>query len=84
MPNFTRIISMAYLRILGRAPDPSGLDHWNGRMNAGLSEAEMREAMLRSPEYAANNPDLRRARAAGAAARGGKRKARPRKRAKGR
>jgi hypothetical protein len=82
MPSFTRIVSMAYLRILGRAPDPGGLQNFNTLMNQGLTEAQMREALLRSPEYAAKNPDLAAARATGAAARGARRKARPRKRGK--
>jgi len=57
MPNFSNVISLAYLRILGRAPDPGGLDNFNRAMNAGMTEAMMREALLRSPEYAQKNPD---------------------------
>ena len=57
MPNFTNVISLAYLRILGRPPDPGGLDNFNRAMNAGMTEAMMREALLRSPEYAQKNPD---------------------------
>ena len=64
MPNFANIIGLAYLRILGRAPDPGGLDNFNRLMNAGLTEAMMREALLRSPEYAAKNPGLAASRAA--------------------
>ena len=56
MPDFTPVIRDAYLEILERLPDPGGLEHWNGRMNAGLSEADLREILLRSPEYAARNP----------------------------
>ena len=66
MPDFSRIIRMAYLRILDREPDPGGLASFNGQMNGGMSEAAMRETLLRSPEYATKNP----ARLAGAAARG--------------
>lgn len=66
MPDFSRIIRMAYLRILDREPDPGGLAHYNAQMNGGMSEATMREALLRSPEYATKNPS----RLAGAAARG--------------
>jgi hypothetical protein len=65
MPDFSRIIRMAYLRILDREPDPGGLASFNGQMNGGMSEAAMRETLLRSPEYATKNP----ARLAGAAAR---------------
>ena len=56
MPNFTRIVSDAYEEILERAPDPGGLAHFNDRMNQGLSEADLREALLRSDEYAQKNP----------------------------
>lgn len=66
MPDFSRIIRMAYLRILDREPDPGGLASFNGQMNGGMSEAAMRETLLRSPEYATKNP----ARLAGAGARG--------------
>ena len=66
MPDFSRIIRMAYLRILDREPDPGGLASFNGQMNGGMSEAAMRETLLRSPEYATKNP----ARLAAAAARG--------------
>jgi hypothetical protein len=57
MPNFSRIVGLAYLRILERPPDPGGLENFNRLMNQGLTEAMMREALLRSPEYASNNPD---------------------------
>ena len=57
MPNFSRIVSLAYLRILERPPDPGGLENFNHLMNQGLTEAMMREALLRSPEYASKNPD---------------------------
>jgi hypothetical protein len=56
MPDFSRIIRMAYLRILEREPDPSGLASYNAQMNGGLSEAAMRESLLRSSEYSAKNP----------------------------
>src|SRR3989449_652546 len=60
MPDFSRIIRMAYLRILDREPDPGGLASYNGQMNGGMSEAAMREALLRSAEFASRNhdPDL--------------------------
>lgn len=57
MPDFSRVINLAYQRILARPADPSGLDSYNRLMNAGLSEADMREALLRSGEYAENNPN---------------------------
>jgi hypothetical protein len=61
MANFSRVITLAYLRILERPPDPGGLENYNRLMNQGLTEAMMREALLRSPEYAAKNPDVARA-----------------------
>ena len=65
MPDFSRIIRLAYERILDREPDPGGLASYNTQMNAGMTEAGMREALLRSAEYATKNPT----RLAGAAAR---------------
>lgn len=57
MPNFTPIIRDAYEEILVRQADTGGLAHYDRLMNQGMSEAEMREELLRSPEYAAKNPD---------------------------
>ena len=57
MPDFSPIVSDAYRDILGRAPDPGGLAHFNARMNEGLSEANLREALLRSAEYAEKHPE---------------------------
>jgi uncharacterized protein DUF4214 len=73
MPDFSRIIRMAYVRILAREPDPGGLAHYNGLMNGGTSEAAIREVLLRSPEYAEKNPSRAGARAAGAGSRGARR-----------
>jgi uncharacterized protein DUF4214 len=58
MPNFGRVISLAYMRILERPPDPGGLASYNEAMNQGMTEAMMRESLIRSPEYAQKNPDL--------------------------
>jgi hypothetical protein len=57
MPKFSSTIREAYGEILERLPDPDGLTHFNERMNQGLSEADLREALLRSPEYAERNPN---------------------------
>ncbi len=57
MPDFSPIITEAYQEILERNPDPTGLANYNRLMNQLTSEAEMRESLLRSQEYAANNPD---------------------------
>ena len=56
MPDFRPVIREAYREILERAPDPGGLDHYNSLMNQGLSEASLREALLRSSEFADKNP----------------------------
>jgi hypothetical protein len=58
VPDFSPVITLAYMRILGRRPDPGGLASWNRSMNDGLSEAGMREGLLRSAEYAQAHPDL--------------------------
>lgn len=60
MPDFSRVIRQAYVAILGRdpldpeQPDHGGLAHWNSEMNSPrlMSEAEMRENLIRSREYA--------------------------------
>lgn len=57
MPDFSPIITDAYQEILQRQPDPGGLRSYNTLMNQSLSEAEMRESLLRSAEYASKNPD---------------------------
>ncbi len=75
MPDFSRIITLAYMRILDRFPDPGGLESYNRAMNSGLTEAMMRESLLRSAEYAQKNPGL-----AAAAPRVRKKPARPKKR----
>lgn len=70
MPDFSPIIAQAYERILGRPPDSGGLSSWNRNMNEGLSEAGMREALVRSAEYAQNHPASARARGRRSAASG--------------
>jgi len=57
MPNFSRVIAQAYLRILDRLPDAAGLASYNQAMNRGMTEAQMRESLIRSREYAEKNPD---------------------------
>jgi hypothetical protein len=57
MPDFARVIRDAYAEILERDADAAGLASYNGQMNGGMSEAAMREALLRSPEFASRNPD---------------------------
>jgi hypothetical protein len=57
MPDFARVIREAYGEILDREPDPGGLAHYDALMNGGMTEAALREALLRSTEYASGNPD---------------------------
>jgi hypothetical protein len=57
VPDFSPIITSAYEEILGRSADPGGLAHYNALMNQGLSEARLREELLRSAEYADQNPE---------------------------
>ena len=61
MPDFSPVITQAYVRILGRPPDAGGLESYNQAMNSGLTEEQMRESLLRSNEYAIKNPDTLRA-----------------------
>ncbi|HEX9724725.1 MAG TPA: hypothetical protein VGC53_10645 [Vicinamibacteria bacterium] len=74
MPDFGRIINLAYMRILRRPADPGGQETYDRLMNQGMTEAMMRESLLRSPEYAANNPDVAQTGRAASAAAGSKSK----------
>lgn len=51
MPDFAPVIADAYAEILGREPDSGGRAFYDARMNDGMSEASLREALLRSEEY---------------------------------
>ena len=53
---FSPIIEMAYEDILGRKADMNGLRAYNDRMKRGLTEAELREELLRSTEFANKHP----------------------------
>jgi hypothetical protein len=79
MPDFARIIHLAYQRILGRPADLDGLDNYNRLMNRGLSEADMRESLLRSAEYAEKNPGAAPAATARKSTEAGKRKKKARR-----
>jgi len=52
VPDFRSIVRDAYRDILSREADPEGETHYNAQMNLGLSEADLRETLMRSPEYA--------------------------------
>lgn len=51
------IVRLAYEQILGRSPDEEGLKNYDGLMSSGMTEANVRESLIRSPEYEANNPE---------------------------
>lgn len=77
MPDFRHVITLAYNRILLRNPDPGGLASWDAAMNTGLTEAQLHEALLRSPEYAERFPSAARGRALRAGTRGKPARSRP-------
>ncbi len=56
---YERIIQMAFQDILGRTlkPGDAGLASYNVEMENGLSEASLREGLIRSDEYARKNPE---------------------------
>jgi len=56
MANFSHVIALAYRSILLREPDPSGLAHFQAQLASGMSEAQMREGLMRSPEYSQRFP----------------------------
>lgn len=54
---YARIIEPAYQEILGRDADEGGLDAYNAGIKAGLTEAGMRDSLMRSEEYERKNPE---------------------------
>ena len=44
-------VERSYLEILQRKPDPEGWREWCLQLHRGVSEARMREVMMRSPEF---------------------------------
>lgn len=55
--DYTRIIDLAYRQVLGRPPDMNGLRGYNRQMRLGLTEAVLREDMIRSVEFRNKNSD---------------------------
>jgi len=53
--SYERVIQQAYVEILGRDPDPGGLANYQRLMANGMTEAKMRESLLRSEEYKRKN-----------------------------
>jgi uncharacterized protein DUF4214 len=55
-----QMVRQAYLDILGREPDPSGMQQYTRAMlQKGWSEADVRRSLLSSPEYAQRRGALR-------------------------
>jgi len=56
--DYSPIINLWYVRILGRVGggEAAGVAEWNRRMNAGLTEDQLRESFIRSQEYASKHP----------------------------
>jgi hypothetical protein len=52
---YAHVIAHAYREILKREPDRAGLEHYDAEMRDGMMEAEMREKMIRSQEFAEKN-----------------------------
>jgi hypothetical protein len=57
VPDFSPVIESAYREVLERDADRGGLAHYNDLMTRGMSEARLRESLLRSPEFAEKNPE---------------------------
>lgn len=47
-----------YKNVLGRDADAAGLQHWTGIMNNGVSQGEVFEAFINSPEFQKKYPDV--------------------------
>ena len=50
VPGQIALVSSLYEQILGRSPEPSGLDGWILRLNSGATPIEVAEAIYASPE----------------------------------
>jgi hypothetical protein len=53
---YERVISLAFRELLGRDVDPGGLEGYDWAMTNGMTEAELREHLIRSEEYQEKNP----------------------------
>ncbi len=51
-----RLIELLYEDLLGRLPDPTGIDIYTQRLLAGWTAADMEADIKASPEYKARNP----------------------------
>lgn len=53
-----QLITQLYVGYYNRAPDPEGLNYWIGRVNAGVSLADIADSFAASPEAIATYPFL--------------------------
>ncbi|MFD1252828.1 hypothetical protein DEVEQU_01116 [Devosia equisanguinis] len=53
-----QLITQLYVGYYNRAPDPEGLNYWIGRVNAGVSLADIADSFAASPEALAAYPYL--------------------------
>lgn len=53
-----QLITQLYVGYYNRAPDPEGLNYWVGRVNAGVSLADIADSFAASPEAIATYPFL--------------------------
>jgi hypothetical protein len=54
-PEYRNIIKAAYLEILGRQADESGLEHYNELMKLGVTKATVEDILMRSQEFKDKN-----------------------------
>lgn len=59
MANFRHVIDDAYQEILRRPVEPEEVASANARLNNGMTEAQLRESLLRSAEYQQRFPEER-------------------------
>lgn len=48
---YAHVVAYAYREVLQREPDKAGLENYDALMRAGMSEAAMRESLMRSTEF---------------------------------
>jgi Domain of unknown function (DUF4214) len=53
--NRTQQVNFFYTYFLGRSADTAGQQHWVGQLQAGVSEANVMQSFLLSPEYTGEN-----------------------------
>ncbi len=54
-PSATHVVALGYRKYLQREPDTGGLAGWNAAIASGLTEADFRERLIRSGEFAQTN-----------------------------